>query len=420
MLVHNHASFARPSFPQSNRSLTESEDLSRASSHSHSHNSSNSHNEDTDYLSKVSPASPNTRSSRTSSKGLLGFIQLRGALRRPSLQARPLSPETTAQPKAGRLVEDKFESSHVTEFNFEGITGTLKAVQLDHQPNAFPVTTLCFQNDLLYQTLLSIMHTATQTAKPQCQGYGNEDLRKDMFLLSRSKEPSKLVTQFTIGLAKAIFNNTDHLKVNAMPYNGKIAFFHDRHSSNLNPLPHIDVYCPSLINRPSKQSAAARGKLLTVLIRFNRSKNSEEDINGTKFYKNPQRKGPVHPSTPFSEKFIKKIKSQQPHEVKPSKEQISITFFDSHFQWHEIGKPTQWQHDHKDWDRLGIQFLIFSPKVASTNKYWRFVDFGDGLSDQVRKFNQLRALSLKEQIDIQGIAKAVDGLIQLNTLSGEQ
>ena len=278
--------------------------------------------------------------------------------------------------------------------------GTIKVYseKIDESKGAFPLVSIGVKDEKFRDFMKEVLNESKPSDEAETQNFGTENLRKkSMHLVGSESELASELSKFVIALGQAIFDGAGKLRRNTFLYNGGLALFHDTESSNLNPFPHIDQYHQSL---QVADNAGCRGKILTVLIRFNSGDLGKDEVNGTKFFDAPKGRFPYYY---FNQEFVNRVKAGKSSVISPSSHEVSITFFDHLFQWHEIEQETDWQKKHCGWTRYGIQLFIFSPIHDDEKNNWEYNDSWHDLDH----FDALNALKLKETVDQDKIAKAM-------------
>lgn len=327
-------------------------------------------------------------------------------------QAQPEEKLTSIQTQNGlainkRILQDPSKTKNCTEASRTQIS--ISEITVDSRPDAFPVTTVSIKNKALHQALIAAANNVKQNSDPLAQNFGSVILRKNMYVLEADAKIPQSIIRFVTDLGQNIFDSSGQLKRNSFLYDGLIPFFIDNQASDQKAIPHIDIHRSDLYLEQSPEIQNHKGKLLTVLIRLDKETPGAQVLNGTKFFDHPSKEQLAQCKVP--EPSFDLIQSQKSFVSKPDPGAVTITFFDTYCQWHEIEAPNSWQSKNSDWERHGIQLFLFSPSKTSIKDNW---SYENSLFSQKHPdgFNALSEIRLKKQFDEKSIMRLVSNFPQ--------
>lgn len=324
-----------------------------------------------------------------------------------TLQAQPEEKLTSIQTKNGlvinqRILQDPSKTKPCTEASTTQIS--ISEIKVDSRPDAFPVTTVSIENKALHQALIDATNNVKENSDPLAQNFGSVILRKNMYVLEADAKIPQSIIRFVTDLGQKIFDSNGILKRNSFLYDGLIPFFIDNKASDQKAVPHVDTHRSDLYLEQSPENKNHKGKLLTVLIRLDKETPGGQELNGTKFFDHPSKEQLAKCTTP--EPSFNLIQSQKSFVSKPDPGAVTITFFDTYCQWHEIEALNSWQSRNGDWERHGIQLFLFSPAKTSLKNNWSYENrlFSPQHTDG---FNALSEIRLKKRFDDKQIIQLV-------------
>jgi len=289
---------------------------------------------------------------------------------------------------------------------------TIHSIDIDRSPEAFPLTTITINHPEFYRDLIKSMTDIRNTEENFPQVFGPVTIRNALYLIPSCHPISKSLLEMTLSLSQGLFKNSNYLKLNTATYGDNIAIFQDSKHSYMNASPHIDRYAPLLLKQCDSTQQQCRSKAITALIRFDELPEDQQS-NGTVFFNSAHIKSGQQ--VPFSQEFIQSIQQQDRHIESPKQQNISITFFDSYFQWHEIETPSAWQENNNSWYRYGIQMFLFNPIEPTTPGDWEYQPHDEDDHNNhpiLGGFEKLKCIKFNNKIDPEELAKIVDHYAQ--------